>query len=72
MISWLFSEPNPIGVNTALAMLAAIKPVFRLPYYPLNQTSRQTGFELLQQLSESERIGNSLTLLQEEDFVLTV
>ena len=29
LIRWLFAEPNPIGVNTAMAMCGLIQPVFR-------------------------------------------
>ncbi|KAK8933506.1 hypothetical protein KSP39_PZI015301 [Platanthera zijinensis] len=35
LIEWLFGEPNPIGLNTALAQLGVIRPIFRLPYVPL-------------------------------------
>jgi 4-hydroxy-tetrahydrodipicolinate synthase len=34
LVNWLFVEPNPIGLNTALAQLLMIRPVFRLPYVP--------------------------------------
>merc|ERR1712072_1063607 len=32
LYKWLFTEPNPIGVNTILMQLGVAKPVFRLPY----------------------------------------
>lgn len=32
---WLCLEPNPIPLNTALAQLGVIKPIFRLPHVPL-------------------------------------
>uniref|UniRef100_A0A7N0V4B7 4-hydroxy-tetrahydrodipicolinate synthase n=1 Tax=Kalanchoe fedtschenkoi TaxID=63787 RepID=A0A7N0V4B7_KALFE len=35
LVEWLFEEPNPIGLNTALAQLGVVRPVFRLPYVPL-------------------------------------
>lgn len=50
LISWLFEEPNPIGVNTALAMCGVVQPVFRLPYVPLSRQQRATGRSLLQPL----------------------
>ena len=31
LIDWLFVEPNPIALNTALAMCGLCRPVFRLP-----------------------------------------
>ena len=36
LMKWLFAEPNPIGLNTMLAMLDCAEPVFRLPYVPLD------------------------------------
>ncbi|PIN01131.1 4-hydroxy-tetrahydrodipicolinate synthase [Handroanthus impetiginosus] len=35
LVEWLFCEPNPIGLNTALAQLGVVRPVFRLPNVPL-------------------------------------
>ena len=35
LVAWLFCEPNPIPLNTALAMCGLVQPVFRLPYVPL-------------------------------------
>jgi len=72
LIDWLFSEPNPIAINTALSMTGAIKPVFRLPYVPLDKQSRQQGFEILKQLSADERIGESLDVLRDQDFEISV
>lgn len=43
----MFSEPNPIAVNTALAMCGLVKPVFRLPYVPLSAEQRRRGVELM-------------------------
>ncbi|KAI6706667.1 hypothetical protein NL676_009629 [Syzygium grande] len=40
LIEWLFHEPNPIGLNTALAQLGVVRPVFRLPYVPLPESKR--------------------------------
>lgn len=51
LINWLFSEPNPICLNTALAMLGAIKPVFRLPYLPLTVAQQEQGKALLEQFT---------------------
>ena len=31
LIAWLFCEPNPIALNTALAMCGLCRPGFRLP-----------------------------------------
>ena len=35
-MSWLFEQPNPIGVNTMMAMTGMCSPVFRAPYLPLD------------------------------------
>jgi 4-hydroxy-tetrahydrodipicolinate synthase len=69
-MNWLFVHPNPIGVNTALAMTGATKPVFRLPYVPLDTELRQTGMDLLQQFESGDLVGPSLELLRDEDFQL--
>ncbi|PIN05799.1 4-hydroxy-tetrahydrodipicolinate synthase [Handroanthus impetiginosus] len=40
LVGWLFCEPNPIGLNTALTQLGVVRPVFRLPYVPLPLAKR--------------------------------
>eukprot|EP00439_Symbiodinium_sp_Y106_P044548 s923_g5.t1 len=47
LYKWLFTDPNPIGVNTMLMMLGAAKPVFRLPYTFVPRDRRTQGVELL-------------------------
>ena len=47
LVDWLFCEPNPIAVNTALAMCGLVAPVFRLPYVPLSKAQREAGVTLL-------------------------
>ena len=70
LMNWLFVHPNPIGVNTILAMTGATKPVFRLPYVPMDTELRQTGMDLLQQFESGDWVGPSLELLRDEDFQL--
>ena len=72
LIAWLFKEPNPIGINTALAMTGAIKPVFRLPYLPLAQQAREEGIAILKQYSEQELVGDSLNLMSDDHFKIVV
>ena len=48
LMRWLFKEPNPIGVNTALAMLGCAEPVFRLPYAPYDEKTRQEGKKIME------------------------
>ncbi|MBV1910479.1 MAG: dihydrodipicolinate synthase family protein [Kangiellaceae bacterium] len=70
LFSWLFEEPNPIAINTALAMTRAIQPVFRLPYLPLEAQQRQQGFEILKKIEPSDLVGNVLELLQDDEFLI--
>nr|QFG74152.1 MAG: dihydrodipicolinate synthetase family protein [Megaviridae environmental sample] len=66
LCDWLFQKPNPIGVNTALAMMGYIKPVFRMPYLPLNESERKRGKYILEEYFNVEGI----SLLKDEDFVI--
>ncbi|MBB1301616.1 MAG: 4-hydroxy-tetrahydrodipicolinate synthase [Pseudoalteromonas rhizosphaerae] len=59
LISWLFCEPNPIAINTALMMTGAVKPVFRLPYVPLNEQQQAQGVTLINQLDDVAVVGGS-------------
>lgn len=68
LFEWLFCEPNPIAVNTALSMTGAINPIFRLPYLPLDSERRNQGFEILQQIGKENLIGTQLEILDEQDF----
>jgi len=69
---WLFCQPNPISINTALSMTGAVEPVFRLPYVPLDLATRQIGFDLLSKIDSDEIVGESLSLLQDGDFEVLV
>lgn len=66
---WLFCQPNPIPLNTVMSMMGLIKPVFRLPYVPLDQETRQKGRQLMNKLDLDE-IQEDILELQEEDFIL--
>lgn len=72
LIKWLFCEPNPIAINTALMMTGAVGKNFRLPYKALTKEQRQQGFELLDALKNSDRVGSSLSLLEDDDFTYCV
>ena len=71
LMQWLFCEPNPIAINTALMMTNAVSKNFRLPYKALTLAQRQQGFDLLTQLSPSVLVGDSLDLLSDNDFNYT-
>ena len=68
LMQWLFCEPNPICINTALMMTDAVAPNFRLPYKALNKEQRQQGLELISALNSDEVVGDSLSLLNDDDF----
>lgn len=68
LMSWLFCEPNPIAINTALMMTGAVSPNFRLPYQALTKEQRQKGFELLSELNPNDIIGDALSVLEDSVF----
>jgi len=71
LMNWLFCEPNPIAINTALMMTGAVNPVFRLPYLPLNDEQQQIGLPLINQLNEADVVGGKACLLNSDE-VLTL
>ncbi|WP_448211021.1 4-hydroxy-tetrahydrodipicolinate synthase [Colwellia sp. MEBiC06753] len=68
LMQWLFCEPNPIAINTALMMTGAVSPNFRLPYQALTLEQRQQGLALLQQLAQVDLVGEQCQLLADSDF----
>lgn len=72
LYDWLFCEPNPISLNTALSMTKAIEPVFRLPYLPLNKDLRNKGIEILRNIEPNLIVGDALQTLEDEDFTVVV
>ncbi|KAL6964986.1 4-hydroxy-tetrahydrodipicolinate synthase 2, chloroplastic [Sarracenia purpurea var. burkii] len=71
LIEWLFQEPNPIGLNTALAQLGVVRPVFRLPYVPLPLAKRVEFVNLVKKLGRDNFIGKEdVRVLGDEDFTL--
>ncbi|MCP5078143.1 MAG: 4-hydroxy-tetrahydrodipicolinate synthase, partial [Psychromonas sp.] len=68
LMQWLFCEPNPIAINTTLMMTGAVKANFRLPYIALTKEQRQQGFALLNALNADDRVGESLSILDDDDF----
>ena len=71
LMSWLFCEPNPIAINTALMMTAAVKPVFRLPYVPLSDAQIEQGLPLLNAFSSEQLVGTQATMLTQANFILS-
>lgn len=70
LVSWLFIEPNPIPVNTLLALTGAVKPVFRLPYVPLKDELIEQGIRLISEFDTEQRVGDQLMKLSQDDFKL--
>ncbi|CAK9154530.1 unnamed protein product [Ilex paraguariensis] len=71
LIDWLFHEPNPIGLNTALAQLGVVRPVFRLPYVPLPLAKRVEFVNLVKEIGRENFVGETdVQVLGHEDFIL--
>ncbi len=68
LMQWLFCEPNPIAINTALMMTGAVRPNFRLPYLALTKEQRHQGFDLLSAININDRVGDELKLFNDSDF----
>jgi len=68
LMKWLFCEPNPIAINTALMMTGAVKTNFRLPYLALTHEQRQQGLALLSKIETGDLVGDELSLLADSDF----
>eukprot|EP01024_Parvocaulis_polyphysoides_P017804 TRINITY_DN1784_c0_g3_i2.p2 TRINITY_DN1784_c0_g3~~TRINITY_DN1784_c0_g3_i2.p2 ORF type:complete len:268 (-),score=42.63 TRINITY_DN1784_c0_g3_i2:1107-1838(-) len=70
LMDWLFCEPNPIPVNTAMAMCGLIKPVFRLPYVPLRKDQREVGAKLLENFKEYIPGCQEIRVMEDDEFML--
>ncbi|GFY90322.1 dihydrodipicolinate synthase [Actinidia rufa] len=71
LIEWLFHEPNPIGLNTALAQLGVVRPVFRLPYVPLPLAKRVEFVNLVKEIGRENFVGEKdVQVLDDDDFIL--
>ncbi|MFT6918590.1 MAG: 4-hydroxy-tetrahydrodipicolinate synthase [Cognaticolwellia sp.] len=68
LMQWLFCEPNPIGINTALMMTGAVAPIFRMPYKALTKVQREQGLALLANIAKDELVGDKLMLMADDDF----
>ncbi|XP_010544660.1 PREDICTED: 4-hydroxy-tetrahydrodipicolinate synthase 2, chloroplastic [Tarenaya hassleriana] len=71
LMEWLFYEPNPIGLNTALAQLGVARPVFRLPYVPLPLAKRLEFVKLVEDIGREHFVGErDVQVLDDDDFIL--
>ncbi|CAD7701536.1 unnamed protein product [Ostreobium quekettii] len=69
LMAWLFCEPNPIPLNTALAMCGLARPVFRLPYVPLCREKREEGAALLREFREHIPGCREVRVMEDDEFV---
>ncbi|KAL3743689.1 hypothetical protein ACJRO7_018887 [Eucalyptus globulus] len=71
LMEWLFHEPNPIGLNTALAQLGVARPVFRLPYVPLPRAKRVEFVNIVKEIGREYFVGDKeVEVLDDNDFTL--
>jgi 4-hydroxy-tetrahydrodipicolinate synthase len=70
LMKWLFCEPNPIALNTALAQLGVARPVFRLPYEPLPLEKRIEFVRIVEAIGRNHFIGQEeARVLDDDDFI---
>lgn len=69
LMNWLFCEPNPIAINTAMMMTGAVNPVFRMPYVPLSDEQQQQGETLINQLKVDDIVGTEAKCIKQGDIV---
>lgn len=70
LINWLFCEPNPIPLNTAMMMCGLVQPVWRLPYVPLDKARREQGAKLLEAVKEHIPGCEQIRVMEDEEFKL--
>lgn len=71
LIAWLFHEPNPVALNTALAQLGVVRPVFRLPYVPLCISKRLEFVNIVNDIGREYFIGDEeVQVLEDDAFIL--
>ncbi|KAF8412358.1 hypothetical protein HHK36_000321 [Tetracentron sinense] len=71
LVEWLFREPNPIGLNTALAQLGVVRPVFRLPYVPLPLARRVEFVNIVKEIGRENFVGEKdVRVIDDDEFIL--
>lgn len=69
-MNWLFKEPNPIALNTVLAMTGTVNPTFRAPYWPYDKELREEGVKLLEPFLTNEIYGGRPQVMDDGDFTV--
>ncbi|WP_444998564.1 dihydrodipicolinate synthase family protein [Aliikangiella sp. IMCC44359] len=72
LYQWLFDEPNPAPLNTALALTGASLPVIRLPYLPLAKAKREAFLTIIETIESSQVVGDKRLALEDKDFISIV
>lgn len=74
LFKWLFTEPNPIGVNTLLAQLDVVQPVCRLPYTHNSKAQREEVVKVLKEIGVEHCVvgAKGLQVLEDGDFKHTL
>ncbi|KTF09022.1 MAG: 4-hydroxy-tetrahydrodipicolinate synthase [Pseudoalteromonas sp.] len=70
LMNWLFCEPNPIAINTAMMMTGAVNPVFRLPYLPLSDEQQAQGEILINELNVDDIVGTKAEVLNIDNVLI--
>ena len=70
LMNWLFCEPNPIAINTAMMMTGAVNPVFRLPYLPLSDEQQAQGEILINELNVDDIVGSRAAVLNNDNVLI--
>ncbi|KAL6582343.1 4-hydroxy-tetrahydrodipicolinate synthase, chloroplastic [Orobanche minor] len=73
VFDWLFpsTHPNPIALNTALAQLGVVRPIFRMPYMPLPREKRVEFVKLVGKLGRENFVGDEpVQVLEDEQFTV--
>ncbi len=69
LYTWLFDEPNPAPLNTALSLTGAIDPIIRLPYLALNKEKREILKSILTDIGFEHVTGTQWLNLTDKDFI---
>jgi len=74
LYTWLFTEPNPIGVNTMMMMLGNAAPVFRMPYTVRAKADRQAVVPIIKAIGEQHFpvFGGKIEVLEDADIIYTM
>lgn len=65
---WLFHEPNPIPLNTAMAMCGLCNPVFRAPYTFCSKEKRIEGAKIMSDIMEYMPGVHEIKVMEDSDF----